>query len=123
MDNDNAHVRLPTQLKFETSAGGALIWITIMHMFGYLDLEGGIDAGQLFGLLTENGEASSYIGVRVANNNVPYVSMNSFGSYLAKWTDEDIAEALSDQLSRVIMALLFGYPQFVKNYGVREVRP
>jgi hypothetical protein len=24
-----------TQLKFETSAGGALIWITIMHMFGY----------------------------------------------------------------------------------------
>ena len=111
-----------TRLTFESSAGNDLIWIRLTHLFGYLDFSEGADPNQLVGLLRENAEAAAYLAIGVIDK-VPYVTLNNHGSYLATWSDEDIAKALLDQLSRIIINLLFGLQFLVGELGVNQVRP
>jgi hypothetical protein len=106
-----------TRLVYEVSAGGEFIWIRLTHLFGVIDMREGADVNKIFGLLCENSESAAYLAAAIIDE-LPYVSLNNHGSYLAKWSNEDIAQVLLDQLSRIIMGLLFSSPKLINELGI-----
>jgi len=106
-----------TRLAYEMSAGGEFVWIRLTHLFGVIDMREGVDVKKLFGLLCENSESAAYLAAAIVDE-LPYVSLNNHGSYLAKWSNEDIAQVLLDQLSRIILGLLFSSTKLMNELGI-----
>lgn len=110
-----------TRLDFE-SPGGELIWLRLTHLFGFLDFENRTTAGHLLGLLAQNVEASAFLAVATVND-IPYVTLNTHGTYFSRWSDEEIAAALSDQMQRLHWTMLLGLQSYVTELGVIQVSP
>jgi hypothetical protein len=106
-----------TRLDFE-SPGGDLVWLRLTHIFGFLDFENRTNAGHVAQLLAQNADASAFLAIAVLDG-IPYVTLNTHGTYFSRWSDEEIAASLSDQLERIHYALLFNL-QFTE-FGVVPV--
>jgi hypothetical protein len=110
-----------TRLDFE-SPGGELIWLRLTHTFGFLDFENRTNAGHVAQLFAQNATASAFLAIAVLEG-TPYVTLNTHGSYFLRWSDEEIAASLSDQLQRLHWTLLLNLQSYVTELGVVQVSP
>jgi hypothetical protein len=109
-----------TCLKYEPNNDCTAVRIELTHFFGRLDFGDGIDATQLLKLLSMNvpsfQNSSAYLGASSVDDTF-LVSLNSSLIFLTKWSDEDIADALSIRLfDLVAMAFIFEMPPPIKQF-------
>jgi hypothetical protein len=99
-----------TQLKYEATGDNHMFRIEIVHTFGYLDKDVAPNtaANQLLRMLAHNtgsfSTTTAFMGVVSLNNRLE-ATLNSFHHFLSKWSDEEIAEALSLHLFDLTMGL------------------
>ena len=109
-----------TWLKYELNNDGSAVRMELTHLFGYLDFEPGVGPRDLLELMSMNlpsfQNSSAYLGTRQHEGTV-FVSLNSTIIYLTKWSDEDIADALSIHLFDLTMGLVFVPPLPIKQFG------
>ena len=110
-----------TWLKYELNNDGSAVRMELTHLFGYLDFEKGTDLNQILQLLSMNipsfQNSSAYLGTREHEDGTIFVSLNATLIYLTRWSDEDIAEALSTNLFDLTMGLIFVPPVPIKQFG------
>jgi hypothetical protein len=110
-----------TWLKYEPTSDGEIVRMELTHLFGSLDFgRSAPDPGHLLRLLSMNipsfQGSGAYLGVRRSNDTF-FVSLNSNPIFLTRWSDEDIAEALTTHLFDLTMALIFEPPAPIKQFG------
>lgn len=110
-----------TWLKYEPNNDGSAVRMELTHLFGRLDFDKGIDPTQLLRLLSTNvpsfRNSSAYLGTQSVDGTF-FVSLNATLIFLAKWSDEDIADALSIHLfDLVAMSFIFEMPPPIKQFG------
>lgn len=110
-----------TWLRYEPNNDGSAVRMELTHLFGRLDLDKGIDPTQLLRLLSMNvpsfRNSSAYLGTQSVDGTF-FVSLNATLIFLAKWSDEDIADALSIHLfDLVAMGFIFEMPPPIEQFG------
>jgi len=103
-----------TWLKYEPNNDDNAVHIALTHLFGRLDFDKGIDPTQVLSLLSMNvpsfRNSSAYLGIQSIDGTF-FVSLNATLIFLTKWSDEDIADALSIHLSDLVeKAFIFEMP-------------
>jgi len=109
-----------TWLKYESNNDGSAIRMELTHVFGRLNFDQGIEATPLLRLLSMNvpsfRNSSAYIGAKSIDG-TSFVSLNATLIFLTKWSDEDIADALSIHLFDLVeMAFIFDMPPPIEQF-------
>lgn len=106
-----------TWLEFRVT--GEMIRVIITHVFGTLHTDHRGSLSNLVDVLKANQKAgyhaaASYIAVMDIEDTL-FVSLQGYSRFLAKWNDEDIALAISIQLTDFINALAIGpWPEAIQ---------
>lgn len=100
-----------TLLRYEATGDLEFVRIEIKHRFGYLDIDGEPNAvaNQLLGLLRRNIGAfngtTAFLGVEFEDGKF-YATLGSFHHFVTKWSDKDIANALTLHIFDIITGLM-----------------
>jgi hypothetical protein len=109
-----------TWLKYESNNDDSAVRMELTHLFGYLDVEKGIDNFKLLRLLSMNvpsfQNSSAYIGAKDMDGTV-FVALHATPIFLTKWSDEDIADALSIYLFDLATGLMVVPPSPITQFG------
>jgi len=109
-----------TWLKYGPNNDGSAVRMELTHLFGRMDFDKGIDPSQLLCLLSMNvpsfRNSSAYLGTQNVDGTV-FVSLNAILIFLTKWSDEDIADALSIHLSDLVaMGFVLDMPRPIEQF-------
>jgi hypothetical protein len=109
-----------TWLKYEPNNDGSAVRMELTHLFGRMDFDKGVEPAQLLGLLSMNvpsfRNSSAYIGANSIDGSF-FVSLNATLIFLTKWSDEDIADALSIHLFDLVeMAFILEMPPPIEQF-------
>lgn len=111
-----------TWLTYERNNDGSAVRIELAHIFGSLDFDKGVNPNHLLRLLSTNipsfQNSSAYIGVKDMDG-THFVSLNSTLIFLTKWSDEDIADALSILLFDLVTGLALEPPPPIKQFDAK----
>lgn len=99
---------------------GDIIREELRYIFGNINGEIDIGAQHLMAMLVENygsfQTTSAYLSVKIIED-IPYVSLNSYHHFLAKWEDKDIADILQLQLLDIKMGLTsWSFPETIYRF-------
>jgi hypothetical protein len=102
-----------TWLRYEPNNSMDMLRVEVRHVFGYIDVR--VDpttaASQLLTMLGRNAGSfqttTAYLGIELVDGKY-YALLNSFQHFVAKWSDEDIAEALSLLFFDMMAGLMVG---------------
>ena len=102
-------------LKFEVTDD--IVRAESRYMFGNLNLEAGIGTQDLLDMLVENNGSfqatSAYLSVKILEG-FPYVCLNSYQRFLAKWENKDIADILQLQFLDLQMGFMaWSFPKSI----------
>lgn len=108
-----------TWLTYEPNNDGSAVRMELAHILGIMDFDKGVNPNHLLRLLSMNipsfQNSSAYIGVKDMDGTY-FVSLNSTLIFLTKWSDEDIADALSILLFDLVTGLAFEPPPPIKQF-------
>jgi hypothetical protein len=109
-----------TWLKYELNNDGSAVRMELTHLFGYLDVEKGIDSFKLLRLLSMNApsfqNSSAHIGAKDMDGTI-FVALHAAPIFLTKWNNEDIADALSIYLFDLATGLMIVPPPPITQFG------
>lgn len=108
-----------TWLTYELNNDGSAVRMELTHIFGRLDFDNGVNPKDLLRLLSMNissfQNSSAYIGAKDMDGTF-FVSLNSSLIFLTKWSDEDIADALSIRLFDLVTGLIIEPPPPIRQF-------